>query len=422
MKKNLICVLALVLTLFACQKNVDLSSENQKELSEEMIAKVVDETKAFSHIAFDTIVPLNEKDFPERRSKKRSSMDSYSSELNQLEGWQFYIQSKNPYNSNNTFVTTGKGLEVKLAPYSATNAAQLFYLKILPATSGIPYLLYSQKENVPIGAGSYASNPQKYVLYAASTTNPNLFGFSWDFLPSSNQDAYYIENQDLVGQGSGGWWDVYNYVLNANNGVITFAKNDGSFFQHFSLVPNDDFIIESFEYSLEGAQIISSAPSAIDGDAIINPGSYPITGQIQVNKTVKQTNQYNETTGITTKFSTTQNVSVNVLKIVDINNSYSFELGGTKTFQYGKSEEVSFTFNRSYTMTIPASTIYSWQYVVMQHSTKIPYTMRVRGIRTQRTLNIVGVMDGVDYTGGVLKITESPMANPKAITRVFEVK
>lgn len=147
----------------------------------------------------DSIIQLNPEDFPDIIIENNAFGTQTSfSDLNQLEGVEFFIKSKNSYFGNNTLQSTGKGNEIVLASYSTTNDAQLFYLEFLPASTGIPYLIYSYKEQAPIGAGSYASDPDNYVLYTRASGNSSLFGFSWDFYQNSNNDGYIMENQDIM--------------------------------------------------------------------------------------------------------------------------------------------------------------------------------------------------------------------------------
>lgn len=96
---------------------------------------------------------------------------------------------------------------MKLVSQDNTDNAQLFYLDFPPSSTGIPFLIYSYKEQEPIGVGSYASDPDTYVLYTQESGSSSLFGFSWDFYLNSDKDGYIIENQDIIGSGSDDPWD-----------------------------------------------------------------------------------------------------------------------------------------------------------------------------------------------------------------------
>ena len=42
---------------------------------------------------------------------------------------------------------------------------QQFYIKVMPATTGIPYMIYSMQSNTPISIGHYTTDPDTPVLY-----------------------------------------------------------------------------------------------------------------------------------------------------------------------------------------------------------------------------------------------------------------
>lgn len=58
--------------------------------------------------------------------------------------------------------TQGMRKELILSAYSSSK----FYLKILPPSSGIPYLIYSKSYNKPLVCGQYNNDPNnKLVLF-----------------------------------------------------------------------------------------------------------------------------------------------------------------------------------------------------------------------------------------------------------------
>ena len=61
------------------------------------------------------------------------------------------------------------GSEVKLTDNkNAFDISQQFYLKILPASSGIPYLLYSESSKTPLTVGHYRKTPNVNILMSNS--------------------------------------------------------------------------------------------------------------------------------------------------------------------------------------------------------------------------------------------------------------
>ena len=152
------------LFFFCVSQLVITSCQNDEVIGELMNTKEEMCTRSLC-VNDSTIVELNPADFPEIEKKKARGGDNVWEELYQLNGIEFFIQSKDVYFNNNTLETQGAGKELKLSKFSADNDAQKFYLRFLPASSGIPYMIYSYKEKKPIGVGSYTSAPDKYVLY-----------------------------------------------------------------------------------------------------------------------------------------------------------------------------------------------------------------------------------------------------------------
>ncbi|MDE6799783.1 MAG: hypothetical protein K2P62_05915 [Phocaeicola sp.] len=172
------------------------------------------EAKSRSVVENDsTIYPLEEKDFVTYKSESRQYDPDLYDELYALDGIPFRIRSSSSGNKN-TFQSNGAGKEITMDNYNEGNTSQLFRLRILPASSGIPYLIYSNKENLPVGVGSYKDNPDNYVLYTKASESGSLFGFSWDFYSSSDRQSFIIENQDLIGStGSGSIYDIFYYSI-----------------------------------------------------------------------------------------------------------------------------------------------------------------------------------------------------------------
>ncbi|MFT3903647.1 MAG: hypothetical protein QM727_10750 [Niabella sp.] len=416
MKKSVIATVVAVI-LFACQKNTNDLERNEpfssSSLKEPIQAKIPD----------STIIPLDETKFP-KKNKKVSLMSYSSSELNQLEGLEFYIQSKDSYYGKNSFKTKGLGKEITLEPFSSGNKAELFYLKILPATSGIPYLIYSYDQKAPIGVGTYPSNPNKYLLYTANSTNPSsLFGFSWDFYKNDAQNNYYIENQDLVGQGSGGWWDIYNYVISINDGTIGFAKNNYLISQQFSIVPNDEFTIEELEFTEIGAQILQTSPSfPLKAETIKNNGANPLIRKLDISVTQSDASSFKETSAISTKYTASSKVGASLFKVVEASGTFTFERGTQETIEYGKSSNRTTTITDSYSLTVSPYSVLTWKYTASRHNIRLPYTVHLKGVKTGKLLTINGLWEGYDYTFTTLEITESPINSPSVVINRYVLK
>ena len=93
--------------------------------------------------------------------------------------------------SNKYFYCNGSRQEVKLTnAQKPSDIAQQFYLKILPATTGIPYLIYSQKSNTPLTVGHYRKHSDISVLMSSSDNSTENSMAGWDLLASGDPGLF----------------------------------------------------------------------------------------------------------------------------------------------------------------------------------------------------------------------------------------
>lgn len=385
MKKYYLAILvSFSLTLVSCQND---------EFTLENVEGRIESLDASSHASDSAILELHPDDFPKIEKAKTRGGDYLWEELYQLNGIEFFIQSKDTYFGKNTLEAQGKGKEIKLSAYSITNKAQMFYLKFLPPSTGISYLIYSYQENVPIGVGSYPSNPDKYVLYAKSSDSGGLFGFSWDFY--AGDKSYVIENQDIIGGGSN-YWDIYYYSLTANNGNIDLFKTTKAANQQFTIVPNDEFTIESLDFDLTNARITSSRPISIKTFEI-EAASNSITKELTVEETKTEETSFQESSSTTIKHSGGGNVGISI-KIVKIGGNYSFEKSDTQQVVYGSKSSITRKITDKTMVTIPPYTLGIIDYQSIKHNLDVNYTLKLKGVKSQKLIEMRGTWFGVDYT------------------------
>lgn len=412
-------VIAMIFIFTSCS-NDDMFNEELETGLRASISKI-------DSLENDSIMELNEEDFPKVPKKKKAQgyygeyVDIWS-ELYQLNGIDFFIQSTGFNYGNNTFETTGKGRELKLASFSQTNSKQKFRMKFLPASTGIPYLIYSTAENVPIGVGSYKSDPNRYVMYAKSSDSGSLFGFSWDFYLNDKNDAYILENQDIIGStGSGSWWDIYYYSPTINNGSLSMTKRNNGINQQFTLIPDDNFEILSVELQHNRGTILSSKPVLLDENGISN---YDNVGSIKhtfsYEKSRTDQTSFTEQRSITTKKSGGFNIGLTLSKVVSLGGNFGLEKGEQKTLTYGTNQTMSTKIAKSYDFVVPPMTRYVYTFTAFQHELNVPYIATVKGIKSQQIFKIRGEWKGVDYTVTDLRLTPYSLKNPtKKMSPIF---
>lgn len=390
--KKIFYVIALSIFIFSCKKAANLQEGGTgPELSASAKAN-----SAAVHLPGDSIIQLDSTKFPKKAKnlKSLSSPVDIFSELYQLNGINFYIQTKDANFGNNTLQSQGKGKEVKLAPFSSSDRNQLFHLRFLPASSGIPYLLYSANEEAPIGAGSYTSNPNKYVLYTQAANSTSLFGFSWNFSMNATSDSFYFINQDILGSGNGGPWDVFNYYLDANNGAIGFARSNNSISQQFNIVPNDVFTLQNIEYLNDATAQLSHIPDFITNWTYTNGTSVQQSINTSFGQKASKTSSFTNQNTFTTKMSTETKVGVPFVA----GGSLKIEIGASLQNTYGKSETTEDTRSYDIPLLIPANTRVTATATISRYKMDVNYIATLRGQNTNKLIKVRGVWSGVDCT------------------------
>jgi hypothetical protein len=155
--------------------------------------------------------------------------------------------------NNQYLCDNGAGKEVTLSAN-----ASWYYLKVLPASSGIPYLIYSYNSNTPLSVGQYENDPNNKVLYTRKDNSGSLMSADWDLIPSSSYKGYFaIQSQSYLGQSDpNNMWSVFNYVLETRSteklgyGKYTKASN-----QEFLITPAIPFQLKYIEFFKEGSKV-----------------------------------------------------------------------------------------------------------------------------------------------------------------------
>lgn len=187
----------------------------------------------------------------------------------------------------NYFTCRNAGEEVVLATTTrGISINNRFYLKILPSTAGIPYLIYSMASNTPLSVGYYNSNPDEKIIMTCKEEPSSYYSCSWDLLPSPSYSGYFtIQSNSYLGQHDpNDMWSVFYYVLeaSANNKLRynQYVANKAE--QEFLITPIPEFELQSIEYDLNSASI--------------STGGYDV-------QTLTGTNSYSESKALNFNFS-----------------------------------------------------------------------------------------------------------------------
>ena len=143
--------------------------------------------------------------------------------------------------------TQGMRKELILSAYSSSK----FYLKILPPSSGIPYLIYSKSYNKPLVCGQYNNAPNNKLVFVWDSED--ISSGSWDLIPSTYKGYFNIENQTYLGTADpNNPWSVFNYSIEVkNNGQVGYAKYNKQPQQEFLLEFQDKFKVKEIVFEPE---------------------------------------------------------------------------------------------------------------------------------------------------------------------------
>nr|WP_320059627.1 hypothetical protein [uncultured Bacteroides sp.] len=174
------------------------------------------------------------------------------------------LQARGQANTSSRYLSTnGKSKEITLVNYvSSRSNNQLFYLRILPASSGIPYLIYSYQDKTPISVGQYNSDPNNKILFTLPNESGSLYSAGWDLIPSDYKGYFAIQSQSYLGQSDpNNMWSVFNYVLEVkNDNKVGYGQYTKKAQQEFLIVPFNAFTLSYIEFYKDGATVTKQTP------------------------------------------------------------------------------------------------------------------------------------------------------------------
>lgn len=197
-------------------------------------------------------------------------------------------------NTRNKYLSCeGANNEVVLTDY--TTNRQHFYLRVLPATSGIPYLIYAGSSMTPLVVGYYTNNPANKILFAQSPDETSLFSASWDLIPSQTKGYFAIESQSYIGQSDpNNMWSVFNYALEVkNDNKIGYGQYTKKTYQEFQITPTSSFDITEVIYD-EPSQVLTKVADIQIKSTGLNTSVEPKPFTIPVKKNFIETSYFHE--------------------------------------------------------------------------------------------------------------------------------
>ncbi len=395
--------IVIVIQLYSCTKESLDVVEAKECIYEKSLNGSIDS------LNLNGIVPIEgDRDTLKRPIQVRSSYDDQNlyEELWQLNELPIYLKVRGNSTSKQFMNATYKGKELTIENY-AGNTNQQFYIKILPASSGIPYLIYSKQTLTPIRLGAYSKTPDIKVLYASQDATGSLFGASWDIKRAEyTPQSFIIENQDFTQQGSSGSpWDIFYSVVTVDNSKISFSKYSKSPRQEFEIIPVESFKIEEIKFNLDASPVLTKLPDIILNDKYINNGPVDQSHKFTLTETVQESSNYNRKTSYNVNVSTEIKAKVPFIASGKINTSATFG----QEYTYGKSETKTKTISREYPINIPARHKAEISLALFNYNMDVEYIAVCRGLTSGKVVNIKGRWNGVSVVETDARLDVTPI-------------
>ncbi len=317
MKRQVIPTLALVLTLFAC------TNDDENVFHDVMTSSIVKDEFATTRACSlnkpdsDSIVPIVDSDFlrrlklllecnrPKRANGLPSDQDHYhyddffSDNMYAIREMPVTIKARAVASGCNSaycyFSCDGAGKEVQLSNNSYSNNSS-FYIKILPPSSGIPYLLYSSVSKTPLRVCCYKGAPDDKILMSSISGDTSLFGAGWNLNPASTNGYFSIQSNDYLAQDDpNNWMSIFYYVLEASaNNRISYAKRVANKAQQeFYITPRQNFSISDVTFDLDNATI-TDASDFIYKKSLTNEDDFDAEQEVSIKTKANETSRFEE--------------------------------------------------------------------------------------------------------------------------------
>lgn len=361
-------------------------------------------------LRLDEIAPIE----GSRDNLKRAKLRGFSyendnnlyDELSQLSELPIYLKVQGNSTSKQFMNATYKGKELTIANYKG-NASQQFYIKMMPPSTGIQYLIYSQQTGTPIRIGAYNSNPNVKILYASQDATGSLYGASWDIKSGKyTPNSFVFENQDYLQQGNSGLpWDVYYSVITVNDSKISFAKYNKLPRQEFEIIPVEKFKVEEIRFNLEASPILTKMPDIILNDRYVNNGHIDQSHKFTLSETVQESSNFNRKTSYNVNI--TAEVKAKVPFIADGKIKTSTTFG--QEYTYGKSETKTKVISREYPINVPARHKAEITLALFNYNMDVEYIAVCRGLTSGRLINIKGRWSGTNVVEADATLNVTPI-------------
>lgn len=303
----LFSALCMVFLFSSCQNDLDSDLESK---AEEIVAEAKTEALLIDTLDMGDAISLEITDeqkalIEKMKELEKTKMSTYSPEdyydeyfstnMRAIRELPFYLQARGGGNTGNRYLTTnGKRKEVTLTS-GVYNNAQKFYVRVLPATSGIPYVLYSYQERTPLVVGYWKNDPNRKMLMPDDKDQISMMT-SWDFVRTDYRGYYAIQNQGYIGQSDpSNPWSIFYHVLQVNNNnVLGYSQYKKQASQEFLLKPDAYFTLKNIEFVNPYSAKVTQRENFVVEQAYTNPSPQAQRTNLEFSKIVQENSYFRE--------------------------------------------------------------------------------------------------------------------------------
>lgn len=309
------------------------------------------------------------------------------------------VIKQNPF-SKRYITYKGENAECKLEDASNQDN-QMFFLRTMPLT-GLFYFAPKEQPTYLLSSGAYSSKPNIPVLYVKNSTSS--IGATWDIKKGSSDDrAIILYNEDLLEQGSGGWWDVYNLALGVNSidRNLNFSKYTNQKTQEFEIRPCDDFEIKEMQLSQFGTSDVVDIPDFVVTEIYSNNGSVEQQMSTRITKKAQRTSTFNRKTALSFNISSSIKVGAFFFE-----NKITMSAGANYEWSYGENQVKSDDREYNFPLVIAPYKKVEVKIMVARKQANINYRAKMHGINTGYDIWEEGTWENVDCTTIIVDLKE----------------
>jgi|TARA_R100000501_G_C2623670_1_gene116868 hypothetical protein len=396
-------MIAIVLTslVLSCSEN-QIEEIPVSENEEKLIQQADQDT-----LVGPVIVPLEgDRDTLPKIQSKSANYSAVYNEIMQIRDIPVYIKVKRNTSGKRFLMTQGKGQELKW-DYFDEGLDHQFYIKVLSSSTGIPALIYSEKEDMPISVGSYSSSPNDMILYTRSSASGSMFGASWDLLYGNSENSYVLESQDYITTGAS-YYDMYNNVITSSGNAIDFGKYYNNLTQEFEIIPVEDFKIKNVQFINDNTASLAQLPDRIISSVYVNDSPLEQSKTITVSEQLQESSEFNKTTKLSLNVSTSVNVKVPFFAEgqIDVSTTTGRE------WSYGESETSTKTISHSFPLRIPPYSRIECEIVLKSYEADIKYIATCEGLETGTEVDIEGRWIGTTINEDYVNVKTTNLNDP----------